>query len=466
MYTTTDLSIDPIGIPPHGGTLIDRQLQGPAREAALERAKGLVQIPISRFQAADLEMMAIGAYSPLTGFMGHADYNCVLEEMRLANGLIWSLPVTLSINDLASYFIKEGQEIALTYSGLILGLMTVTNKFRRDKLREARIIYGTDDVRHPGVQRLLNEETDTLLGGDVWGLNWPDPNRFRVLRKNSVPAQTRNEFIIKKWKRIAGFQTRNPIHFGHEYVFKNALEITDGLLLHPLLGKTKSDDIPAKTRLKSYKIFLEYYYPDEHTLLGVFPAPMRYAGPREAVFHALCRKNYGCTHFIVGRDHAGVGNYYDPQAAVDIFNRFSQAELGIEILSYAPTSYCYKCKGIVTLKTCPHKNKGYYLSGSEIRGLLKQGKMPPKGFMRPVISGVLLKEIFDRKTMPYYINRTINTIINEPKKFIPRLYSKLKQFVLSDDNIFKTFPKVSVWSHHYLKMLPHFPRKAKTTTIP
>ena len=414
MFDIADSSTNLIGVPAHGGSLIDRQLQGEARDAALERARTLLRVPLSLLNISDLEMIAIGAYSPLIGFMERIDYECVLKEMRLANDLVWSLPITLAIPDNLPYTIKKGQEIALVQGVRILAIMKVTDKFLRDRQREARLVFGTDSVKHPGVQRLY-QEGDIVLGGDIQLLNWPNPDWFSTLRQTSTPKQTRKKFAENKWKRIVGFQTRNPIHRGHEYVFKNALEITDGLLLHPLVGDTKPDDISAEIRIKSYQIFLKYYYPSKHAVLGVFPAPMRYAGPREAIFHALCRKNYGCTHFIVGRDHAGVGNFYDPQAGIDIFSRFRPDEIGIEILSYAPTSYCRQCKSIVTPKTCPHENERFYMSGSEIRDLLKRGKMPPKEIMRPEMSGLLLELIFGRRSADYYFKRTIDILKNDPQ---------------------------------------------------
>ncbi len=385
---TSDPVTDPVGITPHGGKLVDRQLRGEARDVAFERAGGLLRVPLSSVSVADVEMITVGAYSPLTGFMRQADYERVVEEIRLANNLVWSIPITLPIDDELAGKIREGQEIALVQNDCVLAIMEVAEKFRYNKEREATQVYQTTETKHPGVDRLYRQGS-TLLGGDIWLLNWPEPQTFRELRY--TPLETRRMFAQKGWRQIVGFQTRNPIHRAHEYVHKHALEITDGLFLHPLIGETKPDDIPAEVRIESYKVALRNYFPVERVLLGVFPAAMRYAGPREAIFHALCRQNYGCTHFIVGRDHAGVGNYYDPKAAGNIFTEFDPEEIGIKPLLYAPTFYCNKCGGIVTPKTCPHDQERYSMSGTQIREMLKRGEIPSEKIMRPQVSKVLIE---------------------------------------------------------------------------
>ena len=426
MFNISDSEIKTIGITPHGGKLIDRLLQGEARETALERANNLLQVPLSPISVADLEMIAVGAYSPLTGFMGRADYESVIQEMRLANDLVWSIPITLPIDDELAGQIKEGQEIALVQGDRILAMMEVTEKFRYDKECEALQVYGTTETRHPGVVRLYRQE-ETLLGGDIWLLNLPEPLEFPKLRY--TPAQTRQMFAQKNWRSIAGFQTRNPLNRAHEHILKHAMEVTDGLFLQPLVGETKPDDIPVEARMRSYQTLLHSYYPAEHVLLGVFPAAMRFAGPREAIFHALCRKNYGCTHFIVGRDHAGVGNYYALSAACDIFKEFPPEEIGIQPLPYPEIRYyCPKCRSIATPKICPHHRNYARMNGTQIRQILAQGKMPPKEDMRPEVSGVLMEAMLGKKPVGYFVNRAVDILVNTPQEFIPLLSTKLRHW--------------------------------------
>ena len=320
------------GIKPHGGDLINRVLIGEGRTEALARAQTLKGLQVkSLVNLSDLELLAIGTYSPLTGFMVKEDYDHVVQEMHLRNGLVWSIPVTLAVREVEATSISEGQDIALWQDDIPLAIMTVTERYRRNPTLEAKEVYRTEDEAHPGVARLYRHG-DILLGGDIWLLNWPRPREFPEFRH--TPAQTRRMFARRGWRRIVGFQTRNPIHRAHEYIQKTALEITDGLFLHPLVGETKADDIPANVRMESYQALLRDYYPADRVLLGVFPAAMRYAGPREAIFHALARKNYGCTHFIVGRDHAGVGNYYGTYDAQLIFEEFEPEEIGITPLFF------------------------------------------------------------------------------------------------------------------------------------
>jgi len=374
------------GILPHGGELIDRQLGGEELVAAFARVEELIKVPLTAVNAADVEMIATGAYSPLTGFMGQADYEFVLKEMRLANGLVWSLPITLPVDDERTGHIMVGGEVALEQGGRVIAIMQVQEKFRYDKEREARLVYQTTDERHPGVVRLY-DQGDTLLAGEINLLSWP--TRFELPDLPHMPQQTRQIFNKRCWQKIVGFQTRNPLHRAHEYILKHALESVDGLLLHPIAGQTKADDIPVPVRIKSYKALLKNYFPVDRTLLSLFPAPMRFAGPREAIFHAICRKNYGCTHFIIGRDHAGINGFYAPDAAHEIFTEFKADEIGIQALFYQP-HLCVKCGGVVTAKTCPHENDSYNISGSEIRAALTQGQMPSPDFMRPEVSQVLI----------------------------------------------------------------------------
>jgi len=379
---------------PHGGGLINRQLCGDEYEVALEQAHRLLQVPLSSVSAADLEMIAIGAYSPLTGFMNRADYERVVADMRLANGLVWPIPITLPVDEALADSIKVGQDVALVQCERILAIMKVADKFPYSKKQEAKQVYQTTETQHPGVARLY-QQGEILLGGDISLLAWPEPRQFQRLPR--TPLQTRNIFAAKKWRRIVGFQTRNPIHNIHEQVLEQALEIAEGLFLHPLIGETKSDDVPAAIRFKSYRALLRYHFRNtrQRVLLGVFPAPMRYAGPREAIFHALCRKNYGCTHFVVGRDHAGVGNYYDPIAACEIFQEFAGGD-GIEIeLLCAPEIkyYCRQCQSVVSLNECKHRQSYIRVSGTNIREMLQRGEIPPEEIMRSQISKILTVEI-------------------------------------------------------------------------
>jgi sulfate adenylyltransferase len=378
---------DPIA--PHGGTLIDRQLRGEMKSAVSERARTLTHVPLTPMAVSDLELLAVGAFSPLTGFMTRSDYEGVVKDMHLSNGLLWTIPVALPVDDEVAAQVKEGQEVALVEDDRILAVMEVQEKFGYDKRLEAREVYTTEEEAHPGVARLYGQG-DTLLGGPIWLVDWPKDQEFLDFRH--TPAQTRRMFASRGWRRVVGFQTRNPIHRAHEYIQKTALEIVDGLLLHPLVGETKGDDIPADVRMESYQSLLRDYYPPDRVVLGVFPAAMRYAGPREAIFHAMARKNYGCTHFIVGRDHAGVGKYYGTYDAHYIFDQFSPEEVGITPLFFDHAFYCKKCGGIVSAKTCPHgKEHWIHLSGTQVREMLERGEMLPEEFTRPEVSKVLVE---------------------------------------------------------------------------
>jgi sulfate adenylyltransferase len=382
-------------VAPHGGQLVNRMLRGALREAALTQARSFPQVQLTRMAVSDLEMVAVGAFSPLTGFMSKADYDSVLDTMRLSNGLPWTVPVTLPVDDETAGGLEEGQEIALMDGDHLMGMMTLAEKYPADKEREAREVYRTTEEAHPGVARLYGQG-GWLLAGEVYMLNGPKEVEFPELRHE--PAQTRRMFASRGWRRIVAFQTRNPIHRAHEYIQKTALEIVDGLFLHPLVGETKADDIPADVRIESYQTILRDYYPAERVLLGVFPAAMRYAGPREAIFHAIARKNYGCTHFIVGRDHAGVGSYYGTYDAHHIFDEFEPGELAITPLFFDYTFFCKKCGAVVSAKTCPHSREDWvYLSGTQVREMLERGEMLPEEFTRPEVSKVLMEGIRSKK---------------------------------------------------------------------
>jgi len=383
-------------IAPHGGTLVNRLLRGEMAESTRQMAQSLPVIVLSPMNVSDVELIAVGALSPLTGFMGSADYESVVHHMYLSSGLPWTIPVTLPVDTALADTVQEGHSVALaepTPDGgtHLLGVMEVNEKYRYDKQMEARLVYQTEEDAHPGVARLY-AQGDVLLAGDIWVFDLPLAARTEFPELRHTPAQTRRMFAQSGWRRIVGFQTRNPIHRAHEYIQKAALEIVDGLFLHPLVGETKSDDIPADVRIESYQAILRDYYPADRVLLGVFPAAMRYAGPREAIFHAIARKNYGCTHFIVGRDHAGVGKYYGTYDAQLIFDEFDPKLIDIIPLMFEHAFYCKKCGMVVTAKTCPHgKEDWVFLSGTQVREKLERGEMLPEEFTRPEVSRVLMK---------------------------------------------------------------------------
>ncbi|GMQ78040.1 MAG: sulfate adenylyltransferase [Anaerolineae bacterium] len=399
MESSTDTSSIPLfeNSPPHGGQLVNRMLRGSMRQAVHERAEELFKVDLSPMNLSDLELIGSGAMSPLAGFMGEADYNRVVSDMRLNSNLLWSIPVTVAVDSAVAKKIALDDEIALCENGRVLAIMEVAEKFEYNKQREAELVYGTTEEQHPGVARLYRQG-DVLLGGDIWVVALPHAAESEFPELRHTPAQSRRMFARRGWRRIVGFQTRNPIHRAHEYIQKAALEIVDGLFIHPLVGETKADDIPADVRIASYEAILRDYYPADSVLLGVFPGAMRYAGPREAIFHALIRKNYGCTHFIVGRDHAGVGNYYGTYDAQQIFNRFSREEVGVEILPFDYTFFCKKCGMVVSAKTCPHGRENWvYLSGTQVREMLEKGEMLPPEFTRPEVSKVLLDGLRNKK---------------------------------------------------------------------
>ncbi|MBP7688064.1 MAG: sulfate adenylyltransferase [Thermoflexales bacterium] len=370
---------------PLAGVFID-----PAqRESALQEARSLPQIVLSPLSISDVELLGNGAYTPLTGFLNKADYESVVDTMHTTNGTVWSIPITLPVDREFANSIKDGQRVALTEpDGHTLAIVTVEEKFDYDKKREAREVFRTEEEKHPGVARLY-QQGDVLLGGPVEVIDFPGNRPFMEYRR--TPAETRALFAERGWKTVVGFQTRNPVHRSHEYLQKVALEFIDGLLLHPLVGETQAEDIPADVRMASYRVLLDNYYPANRVALSVFPAAMRYAGPREAIFHALCRKNYGCTHFIVGRDHAGVGNYYGTYDAQLIFDEFKPGELGITPLMFEHTFFCQKCEAIVSSRTCPHdKSQHLIFSGTEVRRRLRAGEPLPHEFTRPEVGQVLI----------------------------------------------------------------------------
>ena len=385
----------PTIVSPHGGTLINRKVAPGEEESFSERAKSLPSIRLDPRQASDLEMISIGAFSPLQGFMSRADYEEVVSSMHLASGEAWSMPVTLSVDGETASGIPDGAEIALRdEDGRLIGSMIVEEKYTYDKEKEAGLVYRTTDEAHPGVANLY-AQGPVLLGGPVLYLQ--PPRQLAPFHEYRFePEETRQRFIELGWKTVVGFQTRNPVHRAHEYLQKCAMEIVDGLLLHPLVGATKDDDIPADVRMRCYVAILENYYPKNRVLLSVNPAFMRYAGPREAIFHALVRKNYGCSHFIVGRDHAGVGSYYGTYDAQHIFSEFKPGELGIQPFFFENSFYCTECRGMCTSKTCPHGDDSHvFLSGTQVRAALSRGELPPEEFTRPEVASILAEAYRD-----------------------------------------------------------------------
>jgi sulfate adenylyltransferase len=384
------LSYDRQSIAPHGGQLVNRIATAEEKQEFLSKADFLPRVQLDDHAVSDLEMIAIGGFSPLTGFMNQQDYDRVVTEMRLANGLPWSIPITLSVTKEVANPLEVGWLLRLDNSkGEFVGVLQLTEKYHYDKAREAIHVYRTDDAKHPGVQVVYNQGSINLAG-DIWLLERsPHPN-FPDYQID--PAASRQMFQEKGWKTIVGFQTRNPIHRAHEYIQKCALETVDGLFLHPLVGATKEDDIPADVRMRCYEILLENYYPQNRVILAINPAAMRYAGPREAIFHALVRKNYGCTHFIVGRDHAGVGDYYGTYDAQYIFDEFEPGELGIQPMMFEHAFFCTRTKQMATTKTSPSRTEErIHLSGTKVREMLRRGELPPPEFSRPEVAAELIR---------------------------------------------------------------------------
>lgn len=384
------MSQHPDRIAPHGGILVNRIATLDQRQEFFDKADSLPRVELSDRSISDLQMIAIGALSPLKGFMNEADYRSVVKEMRLSNGLPWSIPIALSVSEAVADTLTEGSLVRLdSPAGQFVGILELTEKYRYNKEAEVINVYRTDDLKHPGVQ-VVDKAGPVNLAGEVWLLERELDVRFPQYQID--PAKSRLLFKEKGWKTIVGFQTRNPIHRAHEYIQKCALETVDGLFLHPLVGTTKGDDIPADVRMRCYEILLEKYYPKERVILAINPAAMRYAGPREAIFHALIRKNYGCTHFIVGRDHAGVGDYYGTFDAQHIFEEFEPGELGIVPMKFEHAFYCTLTEQMATTKTSPSTpEQRVHLSGTKVREMLRAGKLPPPQFSRPEVAAELAK---------------------------------------------------------------------------
>ena len=387
---------DDTTIAPHGGELVDLLVPEGRRDATRAETDHLPKLVVNTRELSDLEMLTVGALSPLTGFLGEDDYVSVLETMHLSNGLAWSIPVTLSLTDDDVKRIGAGSSVALLPSEGAdpIAIVDIAEVYKRDRQKEALGVFGTEDLEHPGVQA-LHDAGDFCLAGTVRALSLPEHDDFVSYRL--TPAQTRAAFAERGWRTVVGFQTRNPIHRAHEYLQKCALEIVDGLLVHPLVGATKGDDVPADVRMRCYEALFEGYYPKDRAMVSVFPAAMRYAGPREAIWHAICRKNYGCTHFIVGRDHAGVGSYYGTYDAQKIFEEFEPGELGILPLMFEHSFWCNACEGMASPKTCPHgETERVSLSGTKVREMLRAGERPPIEFSRPEVADILIDAMRER----------------------------------------------------------------------
>lgn len=378
-------------IPPHGGELVNRVLTGDKRSFWLEKAQSLPSIVVDSLILSDIELIAIGAMSPLEGFMCRNDYNHVVEHNRLSSGLPWTLPIVLGVSPDEADNLDAGSHVTLKdEKDNIVAILHLQEKYTINKEREAAFIYKTKEIAHPGVAYLMEKRGDVLLGGDIDVINLPICDNFNEYRLR--PSETRHAFEQKGWKRVVAFHTNNPIHRADEYIQKCALEICDGLFIHPIEDKTKSNEVSAEVRMECYKTLRENYFPNDRTMLSIFPAVMRYAGPREAVFHAIIRKNYGCTHFIVDKNYGSVGNFYAPYEAQEIFKEFGSHEMEIKALLFENAYYCKKCMKIVTQKTCPHSFKDHVLlSDAEVKEMLAKGERPPVEFTRPEVADILIE---------------------------------------------------------------------------
>ena len=378
-----------MSLPPHGGQLVDRFLTDDALAAAKKQAPELPRITVDSYAAFDIDGVAKGAFSPLTGFMGEAEVRNVLDTMHLRPGIPWTIPITLAVNAKQADQLEVGADVAIEDDlGELVAVLHLAEKFRVDHRELAEKVYRTTDESHPGVKYTLSLG-EVFLAGDIDVLK---TREIEFQGFNLPPAETRAAFERHGWKRIVAFQTRNPIHRAHEYLTKCALEICDGLLIHPLMGTTKEDDIPGSVRMACYQALLDNYYPQDHVMLSLMPVNMRYAGPKEAILHSIVRKNYGCTHFIVGRDHAGVGDFYGTYDAHYIFDEFDPAELGITPLFFDHAFYSKRTQSMASKKTCPGSQEDHvFLSGTKVREMLKRGEMPPPEFTRPEVARILIE---------------------------------------------------------------------------
>lgn len=377
-------------IKPHGGKLISRVATLEEKKELLEKVKYLPKVIVGNRYIGHCEMIAIGGYSPLRGFMSKEEAESVIKDIRLPSGLVWSIPILLPISEDLWEKVKIGDEVAIyDFSERPIAIIVVEDKFTLDLDFYCRSVFKTTDENHPGVA-FVKSAGNRFIGGELLRLI------NRPLREGipehyyQDPSQVREYIKEKGWRQVVAFQTRNPIHRAHEYIVKCALETMDGVLIHPLVGETKRDDIPAPVRVKCYEVLIDNYFNRSRVHLSVLPAPMHYAGPREAVHHMIIRKNYGCTHMIIGRDHAGVGNYYGTYEAQEFVEAFED-ELEIKPLKFEHAFYCKKCESMATSKTCPHSSEFHiHLSGTKVRSMLKEGRYPPKEFTRPEVAEILI----------------------------------------------------------------------------
>jgi len=377
-------------IEPHGGILVSRVVDGSRRDELAAQASGLPRVTLNSRELSDLEMIATGGLSPLEGFMDGRTYESVVDTMRLPDGLPWSIPVTLAVDKGVADECAVGERVALhDTDGRLAAVLDLEDKYVPDKEQEAREVLRTTDSAHPGVE-YLQSVGEVYLGGRVHVIELPRHEQFAEYYLE--PRKLRALFDENGWRTVVAFQTRNPIHRAHEYLQKCALEMFDALLVHPLMGATKKGDIPADVRMQCYLRLLENYYPKDRVVLSIFPAAMRYAGPREAIFHAIARKNYGCTHLIVGRDHAGVGDYYGTYDAQRVFDEFDDGELGIRPVCFEHAFYCRRCGGMASAKTCPHPAEDHmFLSGTQVREMVARGEVPPPEFTRAEVAQTLIE---------------------------------------------------------------------------
>lgn len=377
-------------IKPHGGELKPLLLKGSELAAAKEKAASLPQVKMTSKESSDLIMMAMGAFSPLNGFMKKADYQGVVENMEMADGTLWPIPVALAVDSDEAAELEEGQEVALVddENEGVMGIMKIEEKFSYDKDNEAQKVFGTTETEHPGVER-IQSQGNLYIGGAVQALSegWY-PDEFPEFAR---PAETRAIFEERGWSTVTAFQTRNPLHRSHEYLIKIAMEVSDGVFVHPIVGALKPGDIPADIRMKCYRALLDNYLPQENTVLKVYPMEMRYGGPKEAILHGIIRQNFGCSHMIIGRDHAGVGDYYGAFDAHDIFDKLKPGALELKPLKLDWSFWCYKCGEMASMKTCPHgKDDRCLISGTQLREMLGNGEEPPKEYSRPETIEILM----------------------------------------------------------------------------
>ncbi len=382
---------DPILIPPHGSDKLKiLLLSGKEKEEELKKAEKLKKVPITSRETGDLIMLGIGGFTPLDGFMGHDDWKGVCTDMKMSNGLFWPIPITLSVSAETANSLKINEEITLVNdeSKEIMGTMKVTEKYQIDKDFECKHVFTTNDPEHPGVKMVM-QQLEWNIAGPVKVLSESYfPKEFGGLYQR--PEESRKIFAEKGWRTISALQLRNPMHRSHEFLAKIALEVTDGLYIHQLVGKLKPGDIPAEVRAKCIDVLVENYFIKDSVVCGGYPLDMRYAGPREALLHGVFRQNFGCTHLIVGRDHAGVGNYYGPFDAQKIFFEIPQDALLLKSLPIDWTFWCFKCGGMASMKTCPHKKEDrLFLSGTALRKALSEGGDVPSEFSRPEVLAIL-----------------------------------------------------------------------------